>query len=105
VSRSGAIPPEGLLQLLGSIVLLSSAWPITKVALAAGATPSWFAVGRAGFSGLAAFAVLTPISLFAVIAVAGAHVSPHGFAILMYSVPAAVLAVALVVGAQLLGRN
>jgi len=58
VSRSGAIPPEGLLQLLGSIVLLSSAWPITKVALAAGATPSWFAVGRAGFSGLAAFAVL-----------------------------------------------
>ena len=48
----------GLIQLLGSIVLLSSAWPITKLALAAGAAASWFAVGRAGFSGLMAFAVL-----------------------------------------------
>jgi drug/metabolite transporter (DMT)-like permease len=45
-------------QLLGSIVLLSSAWPITKVALASGAAPAWFAVGRAGLSGAVAFAVL-----------------------------------------------
>jgi len=58
VSRASAIPPAGLLQLLGSIVLLSSAWPITKVALAAGATPAWFAVGRAAFSSVAAFTVL-----------------------------------------------
>jgi drug/metabolite transporter (DMT)-like permease len=52
------IPPAGLLQLLGSVVLLSSAWPITKVALAAGAVPMWFAVGRAVCSALAAFAAL-----------------------------------------------
>ena len=57
--RSGpAIPTAGLLQLLGSVVLLGSAWPITKVALAAGAVPAWFAVGRAGLSCAAAFAVL-----------------------------------------------
>lgn len=58
MTRASTIPPEGLLQLLGSIVLLSSAWPITKVALAAGATPAWFAVGRAALSGVAAFAAL-----------------------------------------------
>ena len=52
------IPPAGLLQLLGSIVLLSSAWPITKVALAAGADPAWFAAGRAGVSAAMACAVL-----------------------------------------------
>ncbi len=48
----------GLLQLLGSVVLLSSAWPITKVALAAGAVASWFAVGRAGLSAVVAMGVL-----------------------------------------------
>ncbi len=58
MTRAGGIPPAGLVQLLGSIVLLSSAWPITKVALAAGATPAWFAVGRAALSGVAAFAAL-----------------------------------------------
>ena len=40
------------------MVLLSSAWPITKAAISAGASPLWFAAGRAGFSGLTAFLVL-----------------------------------------------
>ena len=55
---SQAIPPAGLLQLAGSIVLLGGAWPATKYAFMLGATPAWFAVGRAGLSGLAAFAAL-----------------------------------------------
>ena len=57
IQRQG-IPAAGLVQLLGSIVLLSSAWPITKVALAAGADPAWFAAGRAGLSAVMAFLVL-----------------------------------------------
>jgi O-acetylserine/cysteine efflux transporter len=56
--RSGAIPPAGLLQLAGSVVLLSSAWPITKQAIELGVVPIWFAVGRAGFSAFVAFVVL-----------------------------------------------
>jgi hypothetical protein len=47
VSAPG-IPAAGLAQLAGSMVLLSSAWPITKLAIDAGAAPLWFAVGRAG---------------------------------------------------------
>ncbi len=35
-------------------MLLSSAWPLTKLALAAGTTPLWFAEGRAVLSGLMA---------------------------------------------------
>jgi drug/metabolite transporter (DMT)-like permease len=54
-----AIPPAGLLQLAGSIVLLGGAWPITKYALQLGASPLWFAEGRAALSGLAAFVLLT----------------------------------------------
>jgi O-acetylserine/cysteine efflux transporter len=53
-----AIPTSGLAQLAGSVILLSSAWPITKTALADGAAPLWFAVGRAGFSCIVAFIVL-----------------------------------------------
>lgn len=40
------------------MVLLSSAWPLTKVALAQGATPLWFAEGRAMLSGLMAVLLL-----------------------------------------------
>lgn len=40
----------GLLQLLASVVLLSSAWPLTKIAIAAGSTSLWFAEGRAVLS-------------------------------------------------------
>ncbi len=49
-----AVPPAGVAQLLASVVLLSSAWPLTKVALALGATPLWFAEGRAVLSGVTA---------------------------------------------------
>ncbi len=41
---------RGLLPLLGAVVLLSSAWTVTKAAIAAGAAPGWFAFGRAGLS-------------------------------------------------------
>lgn len=52
------LPAAGLAQLAGSVVLLSSAWPITKLAIDGGAAPLWFAVGRAGLSGLTALLVL-----------------------------------------------
>ncbi len=52
------LPAAGLVQLGASVVLLASGWPVTKLAVAAGATPIWFAVGRAGFSCLTAFTVL-----------------------------------------------
>ena len=48
------LPASGLVQLLISVVLLSSAWPLTKIALAQGATPLWFAEGRAVLSGITA---------------------------------------------------
>lgn len=52
------LPARGLAQLAGSVVLLGSAWPITKAAITAGASPLWFAEGRAGFSGLTAVVLL-----------------------------------------------
>lgn len=55
------IPREGLIQMALSVVLLSSAWPITKVAVGLGATPAWFALGRAGVSCLTAFVALAVI--------------------------------------------
>ena len=58
------LPLGGLLQLLASVVLLSSAWPLTKIALAAGTTPLWFAEGRAVLSGLVASAVLLVMGRF-----------------------------------------
>jgi drug/metabolite transporter (DMT)-like permease len=48
------LPTAGLIQLLVAVVLLSSAWPLTKIALAQGATPLWFAEGRAVLSCLTA---------------------------------------------------
>jgi drug/metabolite transporter (DMT)-like permease len=51
----------GLAQLAGSVVLLSSAWPVTKLAVSHGAPPLWFALGRAGFSALTAFALLAAL--------------------------------------------
>jgi drug/metabolite transporter (DMT)-like permease len=44
------LPSGGLVLLFASVVLLSSAWPLTKIALALGATPLWFAEGRAVLS-------------------------------------------------------
>jgi O-acetylserine/cysteine efflux transporter len=58
------VPLGGLLQLLASVVLLSSAWPLTKIALAAGSTPLWFAEGRAVLSGLTALFLLLVIGRF-----------------------------------------
>lgn len=52
--NNAALPPAGFVQLLASVVLLSSAWPLTKIALALGATPLWFAEGRAVLSGVIA---------------------------------------------------
>ncbi len=56
--RAGAVSPLGLVQLLASVVLLASAWPLTKTAIAAGATPIWFAEGRAVLSGIIASIML-----------------------------------------------
>jgi drug/metabolite transporter (DMT)-like permease len=55
---STTIPASGLLQLAISVILLSSAWPLTKVALSLGTTPLWFAEGRAVLSGLTVTVVL-----------------------------------------------
>jgi drug/metabolite transporter (DMT)-like permease len=41
-----------LLELLVSVVLLSSAWPLTKAALDTGSSPLWFAEARSVLSGL-----------------------------------------------------
>jgi O-acetylserine/cysteine efflux transporter len=40
------------------VVLLGGAWPITKIAISDGASPLWFAVGRAGISCLTALLAL-----------------------------------------------
>lgn len=58
MQRAGAIILEnrptmtasGLLQLVASVVLLSSAWPLTRLALSLGATRLWFAERRAVLS-------------------------------------------------------
>ncbi len=41
----------GFIQLATSVILLSSAWPLTKIAIGIGSTPIWFAEGRALVSG------------------------------------------------------
>lgn len=55
---AGSLPLRGLIQLAASVVLLSSAWPLTKLALDRGASPLWLAEARAVLSGLTAAAVL-----------------------------------------------
>jgi drug/metabolite transporter (DMT)-like permease len=59
-----AIPLLGLVQLFASVILLSSAWPLTKLGIAAGATPLWFAEGRAVLSGVIAAALLAAVGGF-----------------------------------------
>jgi drug/metabolite transporter (DMT)-like permease len=44
------LPLRGLLTMLTAILLLSSAWPLTKLALMQGTTPLWFAESRAVLS-------------------------------------------------------
>jgi O-acetylserine/cysteine efflux transporter len=57
IAREG-LPARGLVQLALSVVLLASAWPVTKSAIEDGAQPLWFAAGRAGSSCMVAAAVL-----------------------------------------------
>ena len=52
------VPTAGLVQLAVSVILLSSAWPLTKIALNLGSTPLWFAEGRAVLSGATAALIL-----------------------------------------------
>lgn len=52
------VAARGLVPLAGSVVLLGSTWPVTKAAIGAGASPLWFAVGRAGCSVLTALVLL-----------------------------------------------
>ncbi len=47
-----------LLQLGAAVLLLGASWPVTRLAVLAGAAPSWFALGRAALSGVAAMALL-----------------------------------------------
>jgi drug/metabolite transporter (DMT)-like permease len=58
VREAERLPALGLAQLAASVVLLASAWPVTKQAITLGASPIWFAVGRAGFSALVALLLL-----------------------------------------------
>lgn len=58
---SERLPVLGLVQLGLSVVLLASAWPVTKQAITLGASPVWFAEGRAASSALVAFAVLAAL--------------------------------------------
>jgi drug/metabolite transporter (DMT)-like permease len=51
VERENDHAVSGYVQLAASVILLSSAWPLTKIALAAGSTPLWFAAGRSMLSG------------------------------------------------------
>jgi drug/metabolite transporter (DMT)-like permease len=51
LDEGGKRTATGLFQLAVSVVLLSSAWPLTKIALSLGSTPLWFAEGRATLSG------------------------------------------------------
>jgi len=66
VSQAAAAEPRqtlsrlGLTQLFISVALLSSAWPLTKIALQHGAAPLWFAEGRSVLSGLTVVALLAP---------------------------------------------
>lgn len=63
-AQPAPVPVGGVLQLLTSVVLMSSAWPLTKIALAAGSTPLWFAEGRAVLSGVTAAALLVAMRRF-----------------------------------------
>jgi O-acetylserine/cysteine efflux transporter len=49
----------GFTQLAVSVVLLSSAWPLTKIAISLGSTPLWFAEGRAVLSGVTVAIILS----------------------------------------------
>lgn len=57
---------RGLLPLAGAVLLFSSAWPVTKEAIAQGAAPTWFALGRTSLSTLVTLALLAATGRLAV---------------------------------------
>lgn len=57
---------RGLLPLAGAVLLFSSAWPVTKEAIAHGAAPVWFALGRTALSALVTLALLAALGRLAV---------------------------------------
>ena len=60
-SPAAPIHRAGLIQLAVAVILLGAAWPLTRMAVLDGAGPAWFALGRAGFSGLAALVFVAAI--------------------------------------------
>ena len=56
--RTPDVAGRGFATLLLSVMFLSSGWPLTKLAIDLGASPLWFAEGRAVLSGLIPAAVL-----------------------------------------------
>jgi O-acetylserine/cysteine efflux transporter len=68
LDTANSMPTAGLVQLAVSVILLSSAWPLTKIALSLGSTPLWFAEGRA---------VLSCLTIAAVLALRGTLRLPH----------------------------
>ena len=50
LAEAGRVPRLALVQLAVAVMVLGAAWPVTKVALLQGASPSWFAFGRAAMS-------------------------------------------------------
>lgn len=58
LATASLIPIGGLIQLIASVLLLSSAWPLTEIALVAGSTPLLFAEGHAVLSGVIACLLL-----------------------------------------------
>jgi O-acetylserine/cysteine efflux transporter len=58
LASTDGMPTAGLVQLAVSVILLSSAWPLTKIALRLGSTPLWFAEGRMVLSCLTISTVL-----------------------------------------------
>ncbi|HEY0524336.1 MAG TPA: DMT family transporter [Stellaceae bacterium] len=56
--QTAAAGNQSVLVLLAVVVLFGMTWPVIKLGLDGGATPLWFAVGRAGFSTLASFLML-----------------------------------------------
>ena len=58
LSVRAGIPSASLVQLGLAVLLLGASWPVTKLALADGASPAWFALGRAGLSAVVAGAAV-----------------------------------------------
>jgi drug/metabolite transporter (DMT)-like permease len=57
-TRTASIPTTALVQLVLAVLLLGGSWPVTKIALLDGASPAWFAFGRAFFSMIVSIVVV-----------------------------------------------